>query len=365
MATVAGGLFDPSTNTDIDTSTSTTIGTFLDAIGITEDNVSTIPGITTTVSFGSFTQLNVPLDNTDPVTVTTTDSSGVFVSTESGQTNNVVVTGGGTFIGTGSGNENLDASGLTQGTIISTGNGSDTVLGGQGSDSITGGAGDDSIYGGSGDDSVIAGPGNDTVDGGTGFDQAVVTGDTNNQFIALSTARSAASGDSISAQAAEDYDFVVVDGKVIVSNTSTGEQTTFENTEYIQIEDHTTIVNTGSREDSSLARMAQGFFGEQLTAEDLQAANEQVNDNGLQNVAADWLSADDLLNPATINDSDFLELMYNKVFGRDSDAEGKDWWVQALEDGSKTRADVLADFGWSDEGVDTYDGLINTFDDFV
>lgn len=352
MATISGGLFDPAINSDVSEDVSDAISAALEGLGITEDSVTTVTsvsGTTSTVTSGTFGVVTPADDGSADLSVG--DNTGVHVVSTSGQTTTVTVnTTGSSSVTSGAGDD----------SVVISGTGNARISTGDGNDMVTGGVGDDSVKGGSGNDTVDAGPGNNTVDGGTGSDFALVGPQGQSQGL---QARSA--NEFIQAQAVEDYDFVVVDGQVIVSNTTTGEQTTFLNTEYIQVEDHTTIVNTNNREDSSVARVFQGYYGEQVSVEDLAAANTLVDNGHLRDLATNILSADDLLNPDTINDSDFLELMYNRVFGRDSDSEGKAWWMSALADGTKTRADVLADFGWSDEGVATYDGIINTFDDMV
>jgi Ca2+-binding RTX toxin-like protein len=78
---------------------------------------------------------------------------------------------------TGSGNDNINATGFGFNTIDANG-GNDTIQTGVFSDSLTGGLGNDSISSGAGDDTVAADQGNDTVDAGAGND--VVFGDLGN-----------------------------------------------------------------------------------------------------------------------------------------------------------------------------------------
>jgi Ca2+-binding RTX toxin-like protein len=79
-------------------------------------------------------------------------------------------------IGTGSGNDAIDISSVTGsgvggGNSISTGAGSDTVLGSNGDDEFYGEDGDDSIAGGAGNDYIKGGGGDDTLIGDAGDDQ--------------------------------------------------------------------------------------------------------------------------------------------------------------------------------------------------
>jgi Ca2+-binding RTX toxin-like protein len=60
------------------------------------------------------------------------------------------------------GDDVIDATGVTAGSMLL------TLDGGDGDDVLIGSAGDDTLLGGAGDDILIGGPGNDSIDGGTG-----------------------------------------------------------------------------------------------------------------------------------------------------------------------------------------------------
>ena len=76
-------------------------------------------------------------------------------------------------IGTGDGNDTIDASATTSGTNVYAGAGDDTLLGGSGDDTLDGGEGADSILAGDGSDTINGGDGDDLLDGGTGDDQLI------------------------------------------------------------------------------------------------------------------------------------------------------------------------------------------------
>lgn len=143
VATVPGGLFDSSSNTNVDASQGAAISSFLDSLGISETQI---------------TQVTVSTTGTN--TISDTAPVATF-SVGTGQTVNVVLSGsaGKTLIVTGSGNAS-----------IAGGAGGDSVLGGSGSDSITGGLGDDQVRGGAGNDIVYGGEGNDVLYGNFGDD---------------------------------------------------------------------------------------------------------------------------------------------------------------------------------------------------
>ncbi len=70
-------------------------------------------------------------------------------------------------VSAGAGNDVVDASGVSAGSMAL------TINGGAGDDVLIGGEGDDSISGGAGDDVLIGGPGIDTLDGGPGDDTLI------------------------------------------------------------------------------------------------------------------------------------------------------------------------------------------------
>ncbi len=365
MATIPGGIFDTPT---VSQDHGAQISSFLDQLGISESSITTVSptiGGTTTI-----------LDTTPTVTM----------QMSSGQSTTVQLSGttGKTVILTGNGSASV-VGGSGSDSILG-GEGSDTVVGGSGNDLLYGGAGDDIIRGGSGNDTVfgveilpsigephardkaaMASQGSDTVPGSTrsdtvpaGADTDTLDGGVGRDKVLFAGARS-----EYQVETESDDDFVVVNGRLIVTDTTTGEKAIISNAEYVEFEGGGVIVNESNREDASLARMTQGFFGEQVSSAELTSLNEEVDSSSLKDVAARLLTEADMLDPEKISDGDFIDQMYQKVLGRDADAPGKAWYEQALADGSKSRADILADFGWSDEAVDTYSGDVNTFDDWV
>ena len=373
MATVAGGLFDPNTNL-LDPATGGIISSFLDQLGISETSITqvTINPTGTTIIEDTTPLVNVSLSGTTGQTVVITGSGSgqvVNLQTSAGTTNtfnytpgNDTVQGGSgdDVLVSGAGNDNFNigdsaiqglvsdsafAEATAQGTkkkvVVDTGSGNDTITSGSTYDSIFGGSGNDSISSGDGSDTISGGIGNDTINAGSGFDVVSMTG------------------------TASSYEFAVVNGKVMSTSKFTGDTTSIQNAEYVQFADGSAIVNSSNQEDASLARMTLGFYGEQVSAERLMDLNDDVNSTNLKTVAGQLLSEQNLLSSSAINDADFVELMYTRVLGRASDDAGKAFYEAALADGSKSRADILADFGWSNEGVDHFDGSVNTIDGWV
>jgi Ca2+-binding RTX toxin-like protein len=85
---------------------------------------------------------------------------------------------------TGSGNDTINVSSVTNYAVINSGAGNDSITGTVGGDLINGEAGDDTINAGGGNDTINTGTGNDTVNGGAGYDSVFMnrsgeTADTN------------------------------------------------------------------------------------------------------------------------------------------------------------------------------------------
>jgi Ca2+-binding RTX toxin-like protein len=97
----------------------------------------------------------VTVTGTGPNAQVTGLATAVSVSGASATNDRLTVNGLG-------GDDVVDASGVTAGSIPL------TLNGGDGDDVLIGGAGDDVLTGGAGDDVLIGGPGNDTIDGGPG-----------------------------------------------------------------------------------------------------------------------------------------------------------------------------------------------------
>lgn len=229
-----------------------------------------------------------------------------------------------------------------QGINIDGAGGNDTIESASGNDTISGGAGNDSISSGAGGDSILAGTGLDTVDAGSGFDQVVM-----------------ANGGG-----ASDYSFEVIDGEVIVTDVS-GEITTTSNAEYINLGDGDAIINAADTEDGTAARQSEAILGRQMTAQELEEYNAEVDAIGLDAASATLMQssgfADDT---ASLTDAEYINLLYNQTFGRDVDPEGADFYAQQLADGVIDRAKLASDLGWSDEGIDSND-LVNEIDGLV
>ena len=238
--------------------------------------------------------------------------------------------------------KDAEADGVYTAFTVDTGDGDDTVETGAGLDSIVGGAGNDSIMSGAGADSVLAGNGQDSIDAGSGVD-----------FVNFSSASAA------------NVEITVDDatGTVVVRDLATDNAVSAQNADYIELADGAAIINAADRGDGTAGRLVSSEVGEFGYAEYSSAFELDDEDGNIDLVAF----AEDLLEQTdldSLRDADFIEALYQGTFGRSVDPKGLDFYLSALETGDKSRAEVFADLGWSDEGVDSNDN-VNEIDGMV
>ena len=195
-----------------------------------------------------------------------------------------------------------------------------------GAGTITGTSGSDWLQGGSGNDALHGGAGSDYLDGGTGFNTALYDG-TYRQY-AVDTGLGA-----VSAGPEGGTDVLVniqriqfVDGYPATSPTDTAGQVyrLYEATlgrapDQEGLTNWVTALNSGT----SLQSVANGFVGSQ----------EFQTDYG------------------SLSNSDFVTLLYQNVLHRGPDAAGLNSWVNALNTGQDTRAQVVLGFSESQEDI--------------
>ena len=226
------------------------------------------------------------------------------------------------------------------GVLIDAGGGDDTVEAGSGNDTVIGGGGNDSISAGAGADSIQAGIGQDSIDGGTGVDLVSLDAPLSNVEVSV-----------------ED------DGTVVVRDVTTGEQVVTDNADYIELSDGSAIINAADQGDATAGRLVSSTVGE-YDYEDYRSAfdlDDEAGNIDLVAFAGNLLAQTDL---GDLSDQEFIETLYRGTFGRSVDPEGLDFYLNALDTGDKSRAEVFADLGWSEEGVEHF-GLVNEIDGTV
>ncbi|MHB0819896.1 DUF4214 domain-containing protein [Stutzerimonas stutzeri] len=213
-------------------------------------------------------------------------------------------------IASGNGNDTITVAG-DKNTVLDGGAGNDTLQTSGGDDSVTGGAGDDSISTGAGNDTIVSGEGNDTIDAGTGFDVVKIAG------------------------AASDYEFSVVDGQVVAAAKDGSATVTAANAEVFSFNDNENIMVTANETNANAMRLYQGLFDRSADVEGAQYWLDLL-DNGtltLKQVAEYFLISPEFQTQGEQSNDEFVEMLYNNALNRASDAEGKEFWVGALDAG--------------------------------
>lgn len=230
---------------------------------------------------------------------------------------------------------------LNDGYVIVGGGGNDTIGGSTAADNLTGGYGNDSLSGFEGNDTVVAGLGNDTVDGGIGFDVLQVQG--SYEQWAWST-----------------------DGDKVDMTNGVGSPNTVDarNIDFISFIDavgnETSVVVTENQDQADAMRLYQGLFdrsadlgGAQnwLTAIDIGFTDVQV--------AQAFLSSAEFTDTwGTLNNEQYVELLYQNSFNRGADAQGLANWTAAIDLGILSRAQVAVAIVGSPEGQASIDNVL-------
>jgi len=207
------------------------------------------------------------------------------------------------------------------------GDGSDTIFGGNGNDTISGGAGDDSIVSGSGDDHLVIADGSDTVDAGIGFDLAEVMG-------------------SIKDAAWQ--------GGELNVTTFSGGHAAIAGAEYVQFEDGVIIV-ADTPDLGVVARMYDTLLDRQGDAGGVKYWTDvfETGHASLHDIAQAFLDSAEYRGAhEDLSNAQFVDSLYEALFGRHPDAEGHAYWTGLLDGGQASRADIVVSFASSAEGED-------------
>ena len=114
--------------------------------------------------------------NLNFTSVTDDDFSLIYNSSDGGVTSEGVLSGTRIEgieelnVRSGDGNDRINISGASEGSVVNTGRGNDLILGSSGDDELIASSGDDSINGDEGDDTIVGGFGDDILNGQSGND---------------------------------------------------------------------------------------------------------------------------------------------------------------------------------------------------
>lgn len=247
--------------------------------------------------------------------------------------------------------------------------GDDQLRGGAGDDQLFGEGGHDVLYGGAGNDQIFGNAGNDVLYGGAGFD-FFRGGGGNDVLIANNgfhdddhgnTAYYSASAESWKISGGKEYAVLVGPG---------GERDKLIGIQYIQFGDERVELNdssaldgTGASEDFIIAERVALLYEAALNRDgaiDLSGLNFYI-DVTEEGDLTDQFLANDMMrspefaanfgDPDNLSNKEFLERIYLNVLDRPSDAAGRQFYLDLLDDGQITKSLALADIAVSPENA--------------
>ncbi|WP_289022697.1 DUF4214 domain-containing protein [Desulfobacter postgatei] len=292
---------------------------------------------TTILTVGSGQTLSE--DPGTPIIIMDADAPAATVVLNTDTTDRVLVAGSGDDSITTTGDGNV---------TVETGGGNDSVITGSGEDMITvTGSGDSSVATGGGNDTIIlTGDGAPTVDAGDGNDVIVVGTDQGAATVDGGTGFDQGNVDDHRSQHS-----ITIENGVVTLNSAPIQ---IENIEVIQYNDGISILGDGNVE-SAAGRMYEVLFDREADLGGLEHwFGKADSGNTLEDIASGFLGSQEYSNwyesQETNTNSDFLDHLYQSGFGREADAEGKEYWLNRMSEGM-THAEVLSSFASSDEAV--------------
>ncbi|MFC5344873.1 DUF4214 domain-containing protein [Brevundimonas staleyi] len=218
--------------------------------------------------------------------------------------------------------------------------GDDRIIGTQRNDTIEAGAGNDTIYGGAGNDVLIGGSGSDTLNGDEGVDTAVYAG--NMASYSTVTRGRVAGGVEGGADTLSNIEILrFLDGRMSYD-----------------VNDATTVVYR--LYDAAFDR-APDVFGLADYSRAIQEGRATVQ--GILNIFEG--SAEFQARYGALNNEQFVREMYRFSLNREGDAAGVAQYVNALNAGTTTRAQVLGIFSESQEHRELINAVITSRGLFV
>lgn len=228
-------------------------------------------------------------------------------------------------------------------TVVQLGAGDDTLIVDPSSTNditVHGGAGDDSIVSAAGDDTFFFGDGSDTVEAGAGFDLGVIQASFNDVGISWQ-------------------------GNQLSITTLDGATSVISNLEYVQFDDGA-IIAAETADLGVVARMYETLLDRYGDFEGVKFWFDiyESGDASLHDIAQEFLDSEEFTsNHGSETNSEFVDNLYEQLFGREPDAAGAAYWTGLLDDGSAGRADIVVALAQSAEGEQSTERTIHVIDD--
>ncbi|GBU17172.1 MULTISPECIES: DUF4214 domain-containing protein [Methylobacterium] len=144
-----------------------------------------------------------------------------------------------------------------------------------------------------------------------------------------------------------------IDGDhVMIFSPTTGSTTSITGAEFVQFGDGALIL-ASTEDEAVIARLYDGLLGRDADSAGLQTWWDRHDDGqSLSTIANSFLNAAEFqgAHSGGLTNSQFVDLLYNNMLGRDAEAAGRTVWESALASGT-SRADVAVQFARSVEAT--------------
>lgn len=216
--------------------------------------------------------------------------------------------------------------------------GNNTLYGGAGDDTISGGSGNDILYGEDGDDTLIGGLGNNQLFGGEGINTALYLGIRNTLN-------------------------VVDNSNGTYTVTSPGIEDILHSIEFLGFDDGRMSVGYAVEvrdNQEEFARFYNALFdrlpdddGLNYWVNDLISASNGGGGNSIQGAAQAFTDSQEFQNlyGASVDNYQFINLLYQNILGRQADQAGYDYWISEI-DNSGDRGGMIVSFANSGEYIE-------------
>lgn len=179
-----------------------------------------------------------------------------------------------------------------------------------------------------------------------GDKDVIVAGDGHTVVIAAQGSSTVIGGDDTIVQAKggdEDFSISLAADHARITNAQTGVSVDLVGVQYVQLDNSEALIFAANAKQAAVANLYQAVFGRTADAGGLDFWFEQA-DKGMsvKAIAQGFLSSSEYQGAGQSN-AQFVDALYHGLMGRNADASGAQFWVDALGHGV-SRADVVAAF---------------------
>lgn len=219
---------------------------------------------------------------------------------------------------------------------------------------VVGSAGNDNIVVADGKNTeIVLGTGDSTVVTGTGHD-TVVAGLGNSTIIGGHQSHAIVSLRGTAA----DYTVAASNGHAVITDVATAKVTDITKIQYVQLDSGQALVFANDSTEAAISLLYSATFGRDSDAEGLQFYFESAKAGiSLLQIADFFTKSPEYLALGARTDSQFVTELYHNTFDRAPDADGLIFWENVLSHGM-SRAEVIASF--VNVGAQNLDGTVHT-----